>query len=374
MPLFSLGAMTEGQLGSLIAIALYGVCGRRHRIAALLSHVIVDLDDPAFAHPTKPIGPFFSEEAATRLAETRGWDITEDAGRGFRRVVASPCRRVSSRSRRSRCLLDSGQVVVTGGGGGIPVGRRGGVWDGVDAVIDKDYAAAELAHQLEAEALVLVTGVDTVQLDFGKQTQRRLTWVDSAEAERHLTAGQFPAGSMGPKVGAAIGFVERGGGRVAVITTPELVLDTLANADPTNDSVGTRIVHVDSRQGVLDVTVAIKIFPDTYVDSVVQLRGMRAMREVDGSAWASAGMATPTNLETLRAEGVDPAEVANAGSNDFFLVVRARTDSVAAEALAAGESAVASSGRLPVAQRLMKPTHRTRCAVRCSPSRARTSP
>jgi carbamate kinase len=251
MPLFSLGAMTEGQLGSLIAIALYGVCGRRHRIAALLSHVIVDLDDPAFEVPTKPIGPFFSEDAATDLAESRGWDIIEDAGRGFRRVVASPLPKGFVEIEAIGCLLEAGQVVVTGGGGGIPVGRRGDVWDGVDAVIDKDYAAAELAHQLHAAALVLVTGVEAVQLDFGKETQRRLTWIDSEEAQRHLTAGQFPAGSMGPKVSAAVRFVERGGGRVAIITTAELVVETLGNEDPANQSVGTRIIHADSPQGAL---------------------------------------------------------------------------------------------------------------------------
>jgi len=256
MPLFSLGAMTEGQLGSLIAIALYAVCGRRHRIAALLSHVIVDLDDPAFAHPTKPIGPFFSEEAATRLAETRGWDISEDAGRGFRRVVASPLPKGFVEIEAISCLLDSGQVVVTGGGGGIPVGRCGGVWDGVDAVIDKDYAAAELAHQLRAEALVLITGVDAVQIDFGQPSQRRLTWMDTAEAERHLAAGQFPAGSMGPKVSAAVAFVERGEGRAAVITTPELVVNTLANRDPAEGSVGTRIVAAAVRHDSPDDTAA----------------------------------------------------------------------------------------------------------------------
>jgi carbamate kinase len=249
MPLFSLGAMTEGQLGSLIAIALYGVCGRRHRIAVLLSHVIVDLDDPAFARPTKPIGPFLPEEAAAEATRTRGWDITEDAGRGFRRVVASPMPKGFVEIDAIDCLLDAGHVVVTGGGGGIPVGRRDEGWDGVDAVVDKDHAAAELAHQLRAEALVLITGVDAVQVDFGKRTQRRLTSIDSAEAGRHLAAGQFPAGSMGPKVRAAVGFVERGRGRVAVITTPELVLSTLADADPSNASVGTRITHVDSRQG-----------------------------------------------------------------------------------------------------------------------------
>ena len=143
MPLFSLGAMTEGQLGSLIAIALYGVCGRRHRIAALLSHVIVDLDDPAFELPTKPIGPFFSGDAATKLAEARDWHITEDSGRGFRRVVASPEPKGFVEIDAIGCLLEAGHVVVTGGGGGIPVGRRGDVWDGVDAVIDKDYAASD---------------------------------------------------------------------------------------------------------------------------------------------------------------------------------------------------------------------------------------
>jgi carbamate kinase len=251
MPLFSLGAMTEGQLGSLVAIALYGVCGRRHRIAALLSHVIVDLDDPGFQVPTKPIGPFFSEDAAAELAEIRGWDITEDAGRGFRRVVASPMPRGFVEIEAIRCLIEAGQLVITGGGGGIPVGRRGGVWDGVDAVIDKDHAAAELAHQLDAAALVLVTGVEAVQLDFGKKTQRRLTWIDSEEAQEHLTAGQFPAGSMRPKVSAAVRFVERSGGRVAVITTPELVVETLGNEDPANESVGTRIIHADTQHGAL---------------------------------------------------------------------------------------------------------------------------
>lgn len=251
MPLFSLGAMTEGQLGSLIAIALYGVCGRRHRIAALLSHVIVDVDDPAFDLPTKPIGPFFSEESATKLAEARGWEITEDSGRGFRRVVASPEPKGFVEIDAIGCLLDAGHVVVTGGGGGIPVGRRGDVWDGVDAVIDKDYAAAALAHQLRADALILITSVDAVLLDFGKETQRPLTWLDSAEAERHLATGQFPAGSMGPKVRAAVRFVEGGDGRVAVITTPRLVVETLGSTDSTDQSVGTRIVQVDSRLGAL---------------------------------------------------------------------------------------------------------------------------
>lgn len=250
MPLFSLGAMTEGQLGSLIAIALHRVCGARHRIAALLSHVIVDPADPAFDHPTKPIGPFFSAQAAKELARTRGWDIVDDAGRGFRRVVASPEPKGFVEIDAIRCLLDAGQIVVTGGGGGIPVGRHGDLWDGVDAVIDKDCAASELAYQLGADALVLITGVEAVLLDFGQHSQRRLSQVDVAEAERHLADGQFAEGSMAPKVRAATRFI-RQGGTIAVITTAPLAAATLAGANVADDSLGTRIVPVPDRAGAL---------------------------------------------------------------------------------------------------------------------------
>jgi carbamate kinase len=250
MPLFSLDAMTEGQLGSLIAIALYRRCGPRHRIVATLSHVIVDMADPAFQRPTKPIGPFYTEQEAAGLARTRGWTMAPDAGRGYRRVVASPEPKGFVEIEAIRCLVDAGQLVVAGGGGGIPVGRHGDVWDGVDAVIDKDYAAAELAHELDADALVLVTGVEAVLLDFGKQTQRRLTVVDAAEMERHLVEGQFPEGSMGPKVRAAIRFVRREG-RIAVITTARLAERTLHSTDPTDQSVGTRIVTTADRAGAM---------------------------------------------------------------------------------------------------------------------------
>jgi carbamate kinase len=249
MPLFSLGAMTEGQLGSLLAIALHRVCGARHRIAALLSHVIVDPADPAFDHPTKPIGPFFSAQAAKELARTRGWDIVDDAGRGFRRVVASPEPKGFVEIDAIRCLLDAGQIVVTGGGGGIPVGRHGDLWDGVDAVIDKDYAASELAYQLRADALVLITGVEAVLLDFGQHNQRRLSQIDVAEAERHLADGQFAEGSMAPKVRAATRFI-RHGGTIAVITAP-LAAATLASVSGADDSLGTRIVPVQDRAGAL---------------------------------------------------------------------------------------------------------------------------
>lgn len=247
LPLFTLGAMTQGELGSLLAIALYRAVQGRHHIVALLSHSIVDLDDPAFQRPTKPIGPFFSESEATELARARGWDIAEDAGRGWRRVVASPRPRGFVEIEAVRLLLEAGHVVVAGGGGGIPVGRRDGVWGGVDAVIDKDFAAAELAHLLGAEALVLVTGVDAVMLDFGKDTQRRLAQVDVAQVERHLAQGQFPEGSMGPKMRAAVLFVGHGG-TVAVVTTGQLAAATL-RSDGTDATVGTRIVPAADGEG-----------------------------------------------------------------------------------------------------------------------------
>jgi carbamate kinase len=249
MPLFALDAMTQGQLGSLIAIALYQACHGRFHIAAMLSHVIVDLSDPAFEHPTKPIGPFLSEAAATELARAGQWQVAQDAGRGWRRVVASPKPRGFVELEAVRCLLEAGYVVVAGGGGGIPVARRGGSWEGVDAVIDKDYAAAELAHQLGAEALVLITGVDAVMLDFGKNTQRRLTQVDVEEAERHLADGQFPEGSMGPKVHAAARFL-RAGGQIAVVTTATLAAATLRSTLGDDATAGTRIVSTPDHDGV----------------------------------------------------------------------------------------------------------------------------
>ena len=248
MPLFSLGAMTEGQLGSLVAIALFRACGSSQPIAALLSHVIVDLDDPAFDRPTKPIGPFLTEDVAREMEENRGWQFVEDSGRGFRRVVASPEPKGFVEIEAIRSLLEAGPARRhrrrRRHSGGTPAEE---LWDGVDAVVDKDYGAAELAHQLRAEALLMITGVDAVQLDFGQATQSRLTWMSAADAQRHLADGQFPPGSMGPKVRAALQFV-CGGGRTAVITSPQLVAATLGSDDPDDETVGTRIVPDEPRQ------------------------------------------------------------------------------------------------------------------------------
>jgi carbamate kinase len=237
-PLFVLGAMTQGQLGYLLAQALGDAltsAGRPRAVAAVMTQVVVREDDPAFAAPTKPIGPFFSEGRARRLAHARGWDVAEDAGRGWRRVVPSPAPVEVVEAGEIRRLLDAGEVVVACGGGGVPVARVGADLVGVDAVIDKDFAAALAGGLVGATSLLLLTGVERVALDFGAPGERPLGRMTVAEARRHLRDGQFPPGSMGPKVEAAAQFVEAGG-REAVITSLERAADALAGG------AGTRIV------------------------------------------------------------------------------------------------------------------------------------
>ncbi len=237
-PLHLLTAMTQGQLGSTLVRAVDRILGPG-AATAVVSHVEVDPADPAFAKPTKPIGPFVTQAQAPELALSRGWVMAEDAGRGYRRVVASPLPRAVLELAGIRALLAAGQVVVAGGGGGIPVHRGAGGADleGAEAVVDKDATAAVLAHALGADALLLLTAVDALRLDFGTPAERCVHTLEVADAERHLAAGQFPPGSMGPKVGAAIRFI-RAGGATAVITTPPLLAATLAG----RPGAGTRIL------------------------------------------------------------------------------------------------------------------------------------
>jgi carbamate kinase len=244
-PLFTLGAMTEAQLGSLIALALRRASRGRVEAVAIVTHTVVSLDDPAFAHPTKPIGPFFAADQVAELADTRGWTMAEDSGRGYRRVVPSPRPILIVESAAIRTLIATGTVVIAAGGGGIPVVASDDGYVGVDAVIDKDYAAEQLASSIGADTLLLVTGVEQVQLDFGKPTQRAIDLMTSAEAERWLDDGQFPEGSMGPKVRAGIRFLKNGGRRV-VITTPELAPEALAPVEDGRPRAGTTIVLADS--------------------------------------------------------------------------------------------------------------------------------
>ena len=245
-PLFSLGAMTQGQLGSLFALALRKVLGARApEVVPLVTHSEVDPADPAFADPTKPIGPFLTADEAQAFAAERGWAVKEDAGRGWRRVVPSPEPVHILESGVIRTLLDAGVVVIAAGGGGIPVvPAPAGGHEGVDAVIDKDYAAERLATSLGAEALVLVTSVEAVLLDYGTPQQRAMMEISVEDAEAHLADGQFPEGSMGPKVRAGIRFL-RNGGNVSVITTPALVYASLeGTVSELEGRPGTRIVRV----------------------------------------------------------------------------------------------------------------------------------
>lgn len=235
-PLHLLGAMTQGQLGSVIARAVDALCGPGTAVP-VITHAVVDADDPAFREPSKPIGPFFTREKAGQAAEERGWVMREDAGRGFRRVVASPAPLDLLELPGIRALIAAGNLVVAAGGGGIPVISGPAGYRGAEAVIDKDYAACLLASALPAQALLLVTAVEAVFVDYGTSRQRALGKISAGEAQRYLEAGQFPAGSMGPKVSAALSFL-RGGGDVAIITTAELLAATLAGSGP-----GTRIEH-----------------------------------------------------------------------------------------------------------------------------------
>jgi carbamate kinase len=232
-------ADSQGSLGYILGATLQGelrASGLAQHVVALLTHTVVDPDDPAFAAPTKPIGSFYEEAVARRLADANGWAVAEDSGRGWRRLVASPRPARIVEQAAIETLVDAGFLVVAAGGGGIPVIEEpDGRLRGVEAVIDKDFASALLARSLGADLLCVTTGVERVAVNFGRPDERALEVVDIAEARRHLADGQFPAGSMGPKIEAALGFLEAGGDEV-LITSPDRLADALVGA------TGTRIV------------------------------------------------------------------------------------------------------------------------------------
>jgi carbamate kinase len=229
-PLSSLCAMTQGYLGSLVELALRERLGSPHQVVSIVTHVVVHRDDPAFAAPSKPIGPFLSEADARRLGEPRHWTVGDDAGRGFRRLVPSPEPLAILEADVIRRLVDDGVVVIACGGGGVPITMSPDGYVGVDAVVDKDLAAQRLASTIGADVLAMVTAVQTVHLDHGTAHEQELHTLTVEAAARHLAEGQFPAGSMGPKVTAAVRFIEEGG-RAAAITTPELLEATVASPD-----------------------------------------------------------------------------------------------------------------------------------------------
>jgi carbamate kinase len=222
LPLALLNAMTQGELGSLIAGPINALRGPGTAVA-LVSHVTVSPADPAFRAAAKPIGPFFTREEAERLAAARGWAVQPDSGRGFRRVVPSPEPAGVAELAAIRTLAEAGHVVIACGGGGIPVTGPGTV----DAVIDKDRAASMLARLLGAQALLIVTAVDRVMLNYGTPQATELDRITADQAGRYLADGQFPAGSMGPKIEAILAFLAAGG-EWAAITSPGLLAATVS--------------------------------------------------------------------------------------------------------------------------------------------------
>ena len=239
VPLDSCGADTQGSIGYMIQQSLYNEFlkrGMKKRAVTVVTQVVVDKDDPAFQNPTKPIGPFYTEEEAKRLAAERGWIVRDDAGRGWRRVVPSPIPREIVEQEAIKALIEQGFVVIGVGGGGIPVVRQeDGSLRGVEAVIDKDYASSLLASGIGADLFLISTAVEKVALNYGKPNQVWLDRMTLAEAKRYLSEGHFPPGSMGPKIKAIIQFLEKGG-KEALITSPENIERALAG------ETGTRIV------------------------------------------------------------------------------------------------------------------------------------
>ena len=230
MPFDVCGAMSQGYIGYHIQQALkYALStrGRNYPVVSLTTQVVVDRQDPAFQNPTKPIGGFCSQEEAKQLEQEKGYVMREDAGRGWRRVVASPVPRRIVEIGAVKLLWDHA-IVITCGGGGIPVVENpDGTLEGVAAVIDKDLAAELLAEQVDADALLILTEVEKVAINFGKANQQDLGHLSLAEAARYAEEGQFGVGSMLPKVEAAMRFVRANPGKRAIITSLDKCLDAL---------------------------------------------------------------------------------------------------------------------------------------------------
>ena len=231
MPFDVCGAMSQGMIGYHIQQGLSKVL--RHRginknVVTIVTQVVVDKDDPKFKAPSKPIGPFYTEEEAKAIAAEKGYTMKEDAGRGWRRVVASPLPVEIVELDAVKTLNDAGFVVVTVGGGGIPVVRNeAGDLEGVAAVIDKDLASEKLARDMDADALVILTAVEKVSINFKKPDQKDLDRMSAAEAKQYIKEGHFAPGRMLPKIEAALNFVESKPGRIAIITSLDKAVDAI---------------------------------------------------------------------------------------------------------------------------------------------------
>ncbi|MDO4852925.1 MAG: carbamate kinase [Clostridia bacterium] len=222
MPFPECGAMSQGYIGYHLQNSIQNELAARgmHKsVATVVTQVLVDEADPAFSHPTKPIGAFYSKEEAEAIAAEKGYTMVEDAGRGYRQVVPSPKPINVVEKDMVNTLIDAGHVVITVGGGGIPVVRKDGKLVGVPAVIDKDFASAKLAELVDADQLVILTAVDRVMIHYGKPEQKALERMTCAEAEQYIREGHFAPGSMLPKVQAAMSFARTG--KEAIIASLE---------------------------------------------------------------------------------------------------------------------------------------------------------
>jgi carbamate kinase len=223
LPLDLMGADIQGGMGYMIEKVLRSKLrkkGMTHRVCCLITLVEVDASDPAFDNPTKFVGPFYEEKEVEELCGERGWVLKEDSGRGWRRVVPSPKPIAIIEQHEITALLDSGAVVICGGGGGIPVARsRSGDLEGMEGVIDKDLASAIIALGVRSPELVVLTGAERVLLNFGTPEETPISIMSVLEARKYQEEGHFPAGSMGPKIDAACRFIEGGGSRT-LITEP----------------------------------------------------------------------------------------------------------------------------------------------------------
>ena len=224
VPLDYCGADTQGAIGYMFQMALTNIFkdeGIDKDVATVVTQVLVDKNDNAFKNPTKPIGPFYSEEEAKMRADRDGWSVVEDSGRGWRRVVASPIPKEIVEEKAIKSLIDNGFIVVAVGGGGIPVIRdEDGHLEGTAAVIDKDFASALLASRIKADVFVISTAVEKVCLNFGKPDEKTLDKMTLADCKKYIEEGHFKPGSMLPKIKAIISFLEQGGEK-AIITNPE---------------------------------------------------------------------------------------------------------------------------------------------------------
>ncbi|QED49123.1 carbamate kinase [Cytobacillus dafuensis] len=240
MPLVNCVADTQGGIGYQIQQSLTSEFAKRginKKVATVITQVEVSKDDPNFKNPTKPVGSFFSLEQMEEMKkEHPDWIFIEDSGRGYRRVVPSPRPIDIVEKDAIKSLIDAGFVVIAVGGGGIPVVKsENNTYEGIDAVIDKDFATSLLAEQVNAETLIITTGVSRVCINFGKPNQKALEKITVEETKQYMEEGHFPAGSMLPKIEASLSFIEKSGSRV-IITDPESLKDAI------NEKAGTHIV------------------------------------------------------------------------------------------------------------------------------------